>query len=125
MLEAGGNAMDAGVAAAFAATVTEQDHIGLGGEMPLLIKVNGKPVIAVISGVGIAGQSDGRFLSASRAGAVGTRIESGADSECRNSRGDHAGVVDGLLLALEKYGTMSFAKVVEPAIDDADGFPDS
>ena len=53
MLEQGGNAVDAGVAAILAATVTEQDHIGLGGEMPLLIKMTGKPVV-VISGVGVA-----------------------------------------------------------------------
>src|SRR5438270_4560182 len=53
ILQKGGNAVDAGVAAILAATVTEQDHIGLGGEVPMLIKMNGKPVIA-ISGVGVA-----------------------------------------------------------------------
>src|SRR5580704_5886840 len=53
MLEQGGNAIDAGAAAILAATVTEQDHIGLGGEAPLLIKMAGKPVV-VISGVGVA-----------------------------------------------------------------------
>src|SRR5271163_2964510 len=47
ILEQGGNAIDAGVAAVFAATVTEQDHICLGGEMPLLVKVNGKPVVVI------------------------------------------------------------------------------
>ena len=45
ILEKGGNAVDAGVAAIIAATVTEQDHIGFGGEVPILIKMNGKPVI--------------------------------------------------------------------------------
>jgi len=33
------------------------------------------------------------------------------------------GVFDGIMLALEKYGTMSFAQVVAPALERADGFP--
>jgi len=33
------------------------------------------------------------------------------------------GVFDGLILALEKYGTMSFAQVSAPAAEYADGFP--
>ena len=53
MLAAGGNAVDAGVASVLAAAVTEQSRFGLGGEMPLLIKMSGKPPVA-ISGVGTA-----------------------------------------------------------------------
>ncbi|MGH9629508.1 MAG: gamma-glutamyltransferase family protein, partial [Bryobacteraceae bacterium] len=33
------------------------------------------------------------------------------------------GVFDGLILALEQYGTMSFAEVAAPAIEYAEGFP--
>src|SRR5579864_9746922 len=54
MLAQGGNAVDAGVATVLAATVTEQSRVGLGGEIPILIKMKDKPVIA-ISGVGVAG----------------------------------------------------------------------
>src|SRR5215831_11134905 len=53
VLEHGGNAVDAGIASVLAAAVTEQDHFGLGGEMPLLVKMNGKQVV-VVSGVGVA-----------------------------------------------------------------------
>src|SRR5579864_90143 len=50
ILRAGGNAVDAGVAAVLAAAVTEEDHFSLGGEMPALVKMAGQPV-QVISGI--------------------------------------------------------------------------
>ena len=53
ILRAGGNAVDAGVAATLAAAVTEEDHFSMGGEMPALIKMAGQPV-QVISGIGTA-----------------------------------------------------------------------
>src|SRR5215212_7397199 len=53
MVTSGGNAVDAGVASVLTAAVTEQSRFGLGGEMPLLIKMAGKPPIA-ISGIGVA-----------------------------------------------------------------------
>ena len=124
ILEQGGNAVDAGVAAVFAATVTEQDHIGLGGEMPLLIKMKGKPVI-VISGVGVAGsKATVEFFEHRKP----EPWEDPKNYPPIPGAGIRAaitpGLVDGLLVALEKYGTMPFAKVIEPALEDArDGFP--
>src|SRR5437016_7553750 len=47
----GGNAVDAGVAAMFAASVSELSHFGMGGEAPILIRTkNGK--VYSIAGVG-------------------------------------------------------------------------
>ena len=123
ILEQGGNAIDAGVAAVFAATVTEQDHIGLGGEMPLLIKLPGKPVIA-ISGVGVAGAKATVDFYTSRQAEPWEERPIPPIPGAGIRAAITPGLVDGLLLALEKYGTMSFSKVIEPAIEYADGgFP--
>lgn len=123
MLAQGGNAIDAGVAATLAAAVTEQARFGLGGEMPLIIKMKGKPV-RIVSGVGIAPKlatpefyakrppeswEDARRMSPIPAVGILAAIT--------------PGVFDGLMLALETYGTKSFADVVAPAIEYADAFP--
>src|SRR4029077_15085419 len=52
MLARGGNAIDAGVAATFAAAVTEISHFGLGGEVPILIYVADRREVVVINGQG-------------------------------------------------------------------------
>lgn len=119
----GGNAVDAGVATVLAAAITEQDHFGLGGEMPLLVKLTGKPV-AVVSGVGTApAKATLEFFK--------TRQPQPWEDETKMApipgQGILAatvpGVFDGLILALDRFGTMSFAQVVAPALGYADGFP--
>jgi gamma-glutamyltranspeptidase / glutathione hydrolase len=123
ILEKGGNAVDAGVASVLAAAVTEQSRFGLGGEMPLIIKLAGKPPV-VISGVGIAPAK----------ATVDYYLHRDAEPWEDPSRkppipmqGIKAaitpGVFDGLMVALQKYGTMSFAQVAAPAIEYANGFP--
>ncbi len=47
MLHKGGNAVDAGVAATFAGSVIEFSHFAFGGEVPVIIKLAGKPVITI------------------------------------------------------------------------------
>lgn len=123
ILMQGGNAVDAGVATVLAAAVTEQSRFGLGGEMPLLVKMAGQPVIAV-SGVGVAPARATVDFYTHR------KPEPWEDSSHMPPipmEGILAavtpGVFDGLILALENYGTMSFAQVVQPAIEDAQGFP--
>ncbi|MEO7650138.1 MAG: gamma-glutamyltransferase family protein [Bryobacteraceae bacterium] len=123
ILTQGGNAVDAGVAAVLAAAVTEQARFGLGGEMPLLIKMAGKPVLA-ISGVGVApAKATVEFYR--------QRKPEPWEQEARMppipGQGLLAaitpGVFDGLILALTRYGTLSFAQVAAPAIEYAGGFP--
>src|SRR4029450_5156304 len=47
MLHLGGNAVDAGVAAVLAGSVIEFSHFAFGGEVPVLIKLAGKPVVTI------------------------------------------------------------------------------
>lgn len=123
LLVAGGNAVDAGVAATLAAAVTEQARFGFGGEMPLLVKMTGKPVVA-ISGVGVApGKATVEFYR-------NRKPESWEDARRMPpipTQGILAttipGVFDGLILALDKFGTKSFTEVSAPAVEYADGFP--
>ncbi len=123
MLTQGGNAIDAGVATVLAAAVTEQSRFGLGGEMPLLVKLAGKRVIAV-SGIGTApAKATVEFYQ--------NRKPESWEEEARVPpipvlgilAAPVPGVFDGLILALSRYGTMSFAQVVAPAIEYAGGFP--
>lgn len=123
ILEKGGNAVDAGVASVLAAAVTEQSRFGLGGEMPLLVKMAGKPVIA-ISGVGIAPKkATVEFYNQRKP----DPWEDPNRMPPIPAQGILAaitpGVFDGIMLTLQEYGTMSFAQVAEPAIGYAEGFP--
>jgi gamma-glutamyltranspeptidase / glutathione hydrolase len=116
MLERGGNAIDAGVAASFAQLVLEFQSAGLGGECPILIwsakerraiAINGNtrsPAAATVRRYRELGfdliPPDG-FLSA------GVCATAGA-----------------LLTALDRFGRLRLADVLEPAIElAADGYP--
>jgi gamma-glutamyltranspeptidase/glutathione hydrolase len=123
MLRAGGNAVDAGIAGVLAAAVTEEDHFSMGGEMPLLIKLRGKPVEAV-SGVGVTPAKATIEVFKNRP------LEPDETADRKPPIPAHGilatttpGMFDGAMLALEKFGTMSFAQVAAPAIELADGFP--
>ena len=124
MLAQGGNAVDAGVATVLAATVTEQSRVGLGGEIPILIKMKDKPVLA-IRGVGVAGSKATVQFFDHRAAEKWEMPDRIAPIPAIGPRAAITpGLVDGLLLALEKYGTLSFSQVAAPAIEYADeGFP--
>lgn len=123
VLMQGGNAVDAGVASVLAAAVTEQSRFGLGGEMPVIIKMAGKPPV-VISGVGTAPAKATLEFFSSR------QPEPWEDPGRMPPIPTHGilaatvpGVFDGLILALKEHGTMSFASVAAPAIEYAEGFP--
>jgi gamma-glutamyltranspeptidase/glutathione hydrolase len=130
ILEKGGNAVDAGVASVFAASVVEMMSFGSGGECPILIKLKEGPVVA-INGDGIAPElATVEFYEHLRRDdprAVGQATVAGAGGGIIPSFGPLSaivpGAIDSLLLALEKYGTKSLAEVIQPAIELAQGFP--
>ena len=124
ILTQGGNAVDAGVATVLAASVTELSRFGLGGEIPLLIKMAGQPTIA-ISGIGVAPAKATVEFYQRRSPEP---WEDTAHMPPVPMQGILSaitpGVFDGLILALQKYGTKSLAEVVAPALEYAEeGFP--
>jgi gamma-glutamyltranspeptidase/glutathione hydrolase len=123
VLQQGGNAVDAGVATVLAAAITENDHFGLGGEMPLLVKMNGKPVV-VISGVGTApALATVDYYRSRKPEAWEEKVGMPPVPANGILAATVPGVFGGLMLALEKFGTMSFAQVAAPALGYTQGFP--
>jgi gamma-glutamyltranspeptidase/glutathione hydrolase len=130
ILEKGGNAVDAGVATLFAASVVEMMSFGAGGECPILLKLKNSPVVA-INGDGIAPELATvefyKHLRRDDPRIVQSATISGGEGGFIPSFGPLSAIVpsamDSILLALEKYGTMSLAGVIQPAIELAQGFP--
>ncbi|MFY9351073.1 MAG: gamma-glutamyltransferase [Sphingobium sp.] len=112
MLLAGGNATDAGVAAVFAAAVTEISHFGFGGEAPTIIYDAKAKTVSVVSGQGTAPA----LATPDRFAAAGVIPGNGPNG------GTIPAVVDAMALALQLNGTMSLHQVMQPAIELADGF---
>jgi gamma-glutamyltranspeptidase/glutathione hydrolase len=123
LLAAGGNAVDAGAAAILTAAVTEQSRFGLGGEMPLILKMAGKPPV-VISGVGTAPKLATVEFYRNRRPERWEREDRMAPIPAEGILAATApGMFDGVILALSKYGTKSYCEVAAPAIEAARGFP--
>jgi gamma-glutamyltranspeptidase/glutathione hydrolase len=113
LMTAGGNAIDGGVAAIFAAAVTEISHFGLGGEAPIIIYSARDKRVVVINGQGPAPK------------AANPQMFAGKDAIPGNGPlgATLPAVVDAAAIALAKYGTKSLSDVLQPAIELADGFP--
>src|ERR1700728_4431815 len=129
MLTGGGNAVDAGIAAMLAASVTEFSHFGFGGEAPILVRTKEGKVFA-IAGVGTMPK-------------LGTadfyRRHTLTPLEIDEPPGPNGlkdwvpvvgilstlvpGMVDAAIVTERDFGTKSFAEVLQPAIELADGFP--
>lgn len=129
ILQAGGNAVDAGVAAMLAGAVTEFSHFGFGGEAPMLIRT-AEGRVHSIAGVGTAPSRMTRefFL----------QLESDPELEEQAALRKHEtgpipsygtlpalvpGMVDAALLALKRFGTLSFGEVARSAAELASEHP--
>jgi gamma-glutamyltranspeptidase/glutathione hydrolase len=113
ILEQGGNAIDAGVATVFAASVVEISHFGFGGEVPTMIYDAKTKQVYVINGQGSAPKAATPQLFKAK-GKVDSNGPLGATMPA---------VMDAMAIALERFGTMRLEQVMAPAIELADGFP--
>ncbi|MCA8909237.1 MAG: gamma-glutamyltransferase family protein [Rhodospirillaceae bacterium] len=113
MLERGGNAFDAAVAAGFVLQVVEPHLNGPGGEVPILLHDSARRLTRVLCGQGVAPQAATieafRDLGLDRipgSGLLATVVP---------------GCFDAWAMLLRDHGTMSLAEVLEPAIGYAEG----
>ncbi len=125
-LHHGGNAVDAGVAAMFAAATTEYSHFGWGGEAPILIRTKDGKVHA-IAGVGtMPKMATAEFFRQRRLqpGEITSPPEKGGLKGMVPVAGLMPalvpGMVDAGLVALRDYGTRSFNEEIAESIDLAD-----
>ena len=112
ILMAGGNATDAGVAAVFAAAVTEISHFGFGGEAPTIVYDAKAKQVSVVNGQGVAPAlaTPDKFA---KAGVIPGNGPNG---------GTVPAMVDAMALALQLNGTLTLSQVLQPAMELADGF---
>ena len=124
----GGNAVDAGVAATFAAAIAEFSHFGFGGEAPILIRTKDGRVYS-IAGVGTMPKLATADLFRNRRLRPGEvlEMEPGGVRQFIPVAGLMPalvpGMVDAALLALRQFGTLAVAQVMAPAVELADGMP--
>ena len=107
VLEAGGNAVDAGVAAGIALGVVESEMVSFAGVAPILVYLADTREVVTISGLGgwpRAASSD--YFQKHHGGAIPAGIVCTVVP----------GAPDAWITALERYGTMRFADVAANAI---------
>ena len=116
ILEAGGNAVDAGIAMGFCLALLKPQENGLGGESPILVYSAEHGKAFAINGQGIAPRS--------------ATIERFRQMNLDLIPGDGflsamvPSMVDNYITALAAFGTMPLSEVVAPAIEMANrGFP--
>jgi gamma-glutamyltranspeptidase/glutathione hydrolase len=115
ILGAGGNAIDAGVAAGFTLGVVHPDMVSVAGVAPILVHVAQTGQTWQVSGVGPYPRASSREYFMTRHGGQippglpRTVVPAAPDAWCT---------------ALERWGTMSFADAIAPAMEHAGrGFP--
>lgn len=111
ILQNGGNAIDAGVAAGLCINVLEPDMTSLGGVAPIILYSARDDAVRVISGLGTWPQAASREYFVE---------ECGGDIPPGVRRCVMPAAVDAWLTALMEFGTQSLATVAAPAISLAE-----
>ena len=115
ILEAGGNAIDAGVAAGIALGVVQPEYVDVAGVAPIILYSARDREVITISGLGTRPKAiDRDYFQRKHGGKIPRGI----------LRTVVPAAPDAWITALERYGTMSFGEVAASAIRFArDGFP--
>ena len=115
ILEAGGNAIDAGVAAGIMTNVVLPDNTGFGGVAPIMIYDAKSNAVKSVSGLGVwPSLASPEYFENNCNGDLPSGI----------LRSVVPGAPDAWFTALQLYGTMSFEEVVQPSLEAAkQGFP--
>ena len=115
ILEAGGNAIDAGVAGGMALTVLQSEYVSFGGVAPIMIQLAETGEVVTISGLGPWPRAASlahfhkHYGGAIPKGVLRTVVPAAPDA---------------WITALERYGTMSFGETAAAAVRLAgEGFP--
>lgn len=110
ILKQGGNAIDAAVAIAFVLGVVEQYSSGIGGGSLIMIRLADSSEVLAVDARETAPLKSTRDMYLRDGEAVPDLSRTGVLA------GGVPGTVAGLELILKKYGTMSLAEIMEPAI---------
>ncbi|MBV8888376.1 MAG: gamma-glutamyltransferase family protein [Alphaproteobacteria bacterium] len=115
ILEAGGNAVDAGVAAGIALGVLQSDLVNVAGVAPIMIYLAERREVVTIAGLGTWPRAlDPELFQREHGGKIPVGV----------LRTVVPAAPDAWITALRRYGTMSFGEVAAAAIRLArDGFP--
>ena len=115
ILEGGGNAVDAGVAAGIAMGVLQTDKVSFGGVAPLIVYLAKKKEIHCIDGLGVWPKMiTPDFFQKFHGGKI----------PANELRSVVPAAPDSWITALERFGTMTFGEVASAAIRFAgEGFP--
>ena len=108
ILEEGGNAIDAGIAAGIAINVVLPENTNFGGVAPIMIYLAETNSVVTISGLG-------RWPRAASIDYFNQ--EHGGDLPLGILRAVVPSAPDAWLTALERYGTLSLEQVITPALE--------
>jgi gamma-glutamyltranspeptidase/glutathione hydrolase len=115
ILQQGGNAIDAGVAGGIAINVTQPDLTNFGGVAPIIIYLAKTKEVVTISGLG-------RWPAKASLEHFRDELKGKIPLGVKNAITPSA--CDAWLTALARYGSLSLAQVLEPALELAtDGYP--
>lgn len=117
VLQRGGNAADASVAALLVLSVTDSRNFCFGGEVPIIVYDARRDVVEVVCGQGAAPQlATVEYFEEHKNG----KIPGSGDP----TTAAVPGAFDACLKVLDRYGTMSFSELVRPALAIADRHQD-